>query len=180
MQLHIGDIQADKDWQKQTRNLWHWIASACWHGFVLILHPVHASLYRAALCGGYPIIGHVITYLLSNLLSGFYCSPCDIGFASLGAIKTALCVAGYHTQAIVFALCELFSTVSCAIIRWRSYLHTVSSSICIRPSLSIVLLCLFVCYNVYGQAMYQPWSKDGREWTRDERQKFKTKLGTHL
>ena len=100
-----------------SRNLWHGIASAlgC-HGLVLILYPLPVSLYGAALCGGYPMLGHVITYLLSNLLSGFYCSPCDIGFASLGAIKTALCVADFHTQEIVFALCELFSTVSCAII----------------------------------------------------------------
>ena len=73
-----------------------------------VLHPVLVSLWRAALCGGYPIIGRVIAYLLSNLLSGFYCSPCDIGFASLGAIKTA--------------------SVSPAIIHRRSYLHSVSFS----------------------------------------------------
>ena len=37
----------------------------------------------------------------------------------------------------------------------------------LRHLLSIVL-CLFVCRAVYGQAMYHVWSKDGREQTRDK------------
>ena len=124
---------------------WHWCCT----------QNMFQQLHSPALCGGYSIIFAVyVTYLLSNLLSGLYSSSCDIGYASLGAIKTALCAVG-------------------AIIRRRSYLHTVSSSICIRPSLSIVRLCLFVCNNVYGQAMYQAWSKDGRAQTSDKKQKFK-------
>ena len=93
---------------------------------------------------------------LSTLLSGLYSlSSCDIGYASLGAIKATLCVL------------------------WASWLSYAADRICtlcpplfafgLRHLLSIVLLCLFVCNNVYGQAMYQPWSKDGRGSTRNKR-----------
>ena len=87
---------------------------------------------------------------LSTLLSGLYSlSSCDIGYASLGAIKATLCVLSGWV----------------AIIRSRSYLHIVPSSICIRPSpfafhCAALSVCLQQClWAGHVSALVKGWER---------------------
>ena len=96
--------------------------------------------------------------LFSNLSQGpLFFVPCDIGYASLGAInaikQASLCV-GYHTQAIVFAHWELL------------YLHS-AFVICFPLCFVCLFAALFMGSHV--SCLVKGWERV------DKRQKFKTR-----
>ena len=108
----IGDIPTDKDCLDTYDQNWTIINVEI--GFYCLLNffvqqPMWWGPWPMAILWNRTNISNIM--LFSNLSQGpLFFVPCDIGYASLGAInaiKQASLCGGYHTQAIVFAHWEL-------------------------------------------------------------------------